>query len=137
MAQRFDYVLSVWKRLAGDTPVGFDNATYLSELRTADRNFALAYFMKDAGAFPETVRTAEDVQRTLEFYFQCCSILGTCESMASAAATLANGGVHPITQEYVAANLPPDSSRFLCSDCDSDRSTAKSSLPRPCATRCR
>jgi glutaminase len=26
--------------------VGFDNATYLSEVQHADRNFALSYFMK-------------------------------------------------------------------------------------------
>ncbi len=46
--QRFDYVLNVWKRLAANesSGIGFDNATYLSEVRHADRNFALAYFMK-------------------------------------------------------------------------------------------
>jgi len=38
-------VLNFWRRLAGGNRIGFDNATYLSELRHADRNFALAYFM--------------------------------------------------------------------------------------------
>jgi glutaminase len=122
-------VLSFWRRLAGGNRIGFDNATYLSELRHADRNFALAYFMvclvagllsqcvhcshslallydfipqKDAGAFdPETVRTSEQLQSHLEFYFQCCSILANTDDMASVAATLANGGVHPTTAEYV------------------------------------
>jgi len=100
-ADRFDYVLSVWKRLAGDSHIGFDNATYLSELRHADRNFALAYFMKGAGAFGDNVRTSEQLQSNLEFYFQCCSIFATCEDMASVAATLANGGVHPTTGDRV------------------------------------
>ena len=37
----------MWTALAGHPtpPIGFDNATYLSELRTADRNFALAHLL--------------------------------------------------------------------------------------------
>ena len=38
--------------------------------QTADRNFALGYFMRENGAFPE----GTDLVETLEFYFQCCSI---------------------------------------------------------------
>tara|TARA_R110002050_G_scaffold102238_3_gene210733 strand:- start:457 stop:708 length:252 start_codon:yes stop_codon:yes gene_type:complete len=35
--------------------VSFDNATYLSELEHADRNFSLAYMAKDVGAFDKDV----------------------------------------------------------------------------------
>lgn len=31
--------------MAGGAKIGFSNATYLSERQTADRNYALAYFM--------------------------------------------------------------------------------------------
>ena len=55
--------------------VGFNNAVYLSERQTADRNFALGYFMREHGAFPE----GTDLVETLEFYFQCCSIESTRE----------------------------------------------------------
>jgi len=44
-------VLNFWRRLAGGNRIGFDNATYLSELRHADRNFALAYFMVRTQSF--------------------------------------------------------------------------------------
>jgi glutaminase len=97
IADRFDYVMSQWARLAGDRKAGFSNAVYLSERQTADRNFALGYFMKEKGVFPEGV----DLIETLEFYFQCCSIESNCEKMSLIAATLANGGICPTTGERV------------------------------------
>lgn len=96
-ASRFDYVLENWSRICGGIKPGFDNAVYLSEKATADRNFALAYFMRENGAFPAGV----DLQQTLEFYFQCCSITQTAEGMATAAATLAQSGICPLTGDNV------------------------------------
>jgi len=101
MADRFDHVLETWQRLSGGVRPGFSNSTYLSERRTADRNFALGYFMRENGAFPE----GTDLVDTLEFYFQCCSLEMTAESLAVVAATLANGGVCPTTEERA---LEPD-----------------------------
>ena len=97
MADRFDYVLQRWGQAAGGTMPGFSNPTYLSERKTADRNFALGYFMREKGAFPE----GTDLVETLEFYFQCCSLELTAEAMSVVAATLANGGVCPLTGERV------------------------------------
>ncbi len=94
---RFDHMIEVWRRLAGGSKPGFSNPTYLSERRTADRNYALGYFMREKGAFPE----GTDLAETLEFYFQCCSIEVTAESMALVAATLANGGICPTTGERI------------------------------------
>lgn len=104
VSQRFELVMDTWRRLAGGTKPGFENSTYLSERGTADRNFALGYFMREHGAFPEGV----DLREVLEFYFQCCSIEMTAESMSVVAATLANGGVCPTTGERV---LQPDTVR--------------------------
>jgi len=100
-ADRFDYVLDIWKRLAGGVPLGFDNATYLSELRHADRNFALAFFMKDAHVFEDGVDTSEKLKSHLSFYFQLCSITANTEQMACVAATLAGGGTCPLTRDKV------------------------------------
>ncbi|WP_440072496.1 glutaminase A [Streptosporangium sp. OZ121] len=96
-ADRFEYVAETWRRLAGGGTVGFNNAVYLSERRTADRNFALGYFMREHGSFPE----GTDLVETLEFYFQCCSIEVDARSLSVVAAALANGGVNPLTGERV------------------------------------
>ena len=67
LADRYDYVKNTWQRLTGGRPISFSNSVYLSEKQTADRNFALAYFMREKKAFPGT-----DLNDTLDFYLQCC-----------------------------------------------------------------
>ncbi len=96
-SDRFDYVMSKWKECAGNMKIGFDNAVYLSERQTADRNFALAYFMREKKAYPADVNLLD----VLEFYFQCCSIEITTKAMAVIASTLANGGNCPLTGAQV------------------------------------
>ncbi len=96
-ADRFDYVLDMWAKLAGGARPGFSNPTYLSERRTADRNFALGYSMRERNAFPE----GTDLIEVLEFYFQCCSLEVTAEAMSVVAATLANGGICPVSGERI------------------------------------
>lgn len=87
LAERFAHVSASWEQLAG-CPPGFDNAVYQSERQTADRNYALAHFMREQGAFlPQTSLTD-----TLELYFQCCSMTLNVQELARAAAVLANGG---------------------------------------------
>ena len=98
---RFDHVMDVWRRLSGGKRPGFDNTTYLSERRTADRNSALTYFMSEHGAFPP----GTDLMETLEFYIQCCSLEVTTDLISVVAATLASGGLCPLTGERV---LQPD-----------------------------
>lgn len=96
-AERFEFAIDQWKRLCGGGDVAFDNPTYLSEKATADRNFCLAYMMREEGAFPPDT----DIIEALELYFMCCSITVNCADLAVAAATLANAGVCPTTQERV------------------------------------
>jgi glutaminase len=96
-ADRFDFVMNTWQALAGGDKAGFSNAVYLSERATADRNFALGYFMRENGAFPANT----DLIQALEFYFQCCSIELTADQMSVVAATLANAGVCPTTGKRV------------------------------------
>ncbi|MEM7120207.1 MAG: glutaminase A [Pseudomonadota bacterium] len=97
MADRFEHLSSLIETLAGGRRPGFDNAIYHSERDTADRNFALAHYMRERGAFPE----GTDIFRTLDLYFAACSIQITAENMATIAATFANGGVCPPTGERV------------------------------------
>ena len=63
----------------------------------ADRNNALAYYMNENEAFPEYT----SLNKTLEFYFQICSILSNTRTLSVVAGTLANVGVCPLTNETV------------------------------------
>jgi glutaminase len=97
LADRWDFVMDTWTRLAGGKKPGFANSVYLSESATADRNWCLGYMMQEAGAFPENT----DLKEVLEFYFMLCSIEVDAEMMSVIAATLANGGVCPLTGDRV------------------------------------
>jgi len=86
--KRFEYIVNIWKSIVGKTNVGFDNPVYLSEKRSANRNHALAHIMMENNVFPEKT----DIDTTLQFYFQLCSITMNSKSLAKYAAMLANGG---------------------------------------------
>jgi glutaminase len=113
IADRFDHMAATWRRLTGGGRVGFNNAVYLSERQTADRNFALGYSMRESGAF----RPGTDLQETLEFYFQGCSIEMDAEMLAVAAAALANAGVCPLTDDRVFSAATVQSCLSLMSSC--------------------
>ncbi|KAM9850751.1 glutaminase kidney isoform, mitochondrial isoform 2-T2 [Aulostomus maculatus] len=103
-AEKFDYVMNFLKQMAGNEYVGFSNATFQSERESGDRNFAIGYYLKEKKCFPEGI----DMTSVLDLYFQLCSIEVTCESASVMAATLANGGICPITGERV---LSPEAVR--------------------------
>ena len=96
-------MLTQYRKIAGGEYVGFNNAVFLSERATADRNYALSYYMKENKCFPEATK---NLSEALDFYFQLCSMEVTCETAAVMAATLANGGVCPITEERCIGSRP-------------------------------
>lgn len=104
-SHRFEILQRFYTKMGGNRPgIGFDNAVFLSEKRHADRNISLAYYMRENGAF-EGYPTASEIEEHLDLYFQSCSITANCEVAATIAATLANSGICPITQEQVVAPL--------------------------------
>ena len=72
-----------------------DERVYASEQETGDHNRALAYLLRSTGALLCGVDDA------LEVYFRQCSILVTAHDLAVMAATLAAGGVHPVSGDAV------------------------------------
>ncbi|MGJ3231036.1 MAG: glutaminase A [Oceanicaulis sp.] len=97
MERRFDLIARLWRAAAGGDAPGFDADVFESERKHADRNFALAYFMREHGCFPEE----SDMHAALELYFRCCSITTDVRRLSAVAATLANGGVCPVTERQV------------------------------------
>ncbi|MEM7617171.1 MAG: glutaminase A [Pseudomonadota bacterium] len=97
LADRFNYVSTIWQKLSGNARIGFNNSVYHSELSTADRNFALAHYMKEVGAFPAKTL----IKDTVDFYFQNCAIELNSSNLAMVAATFANAGFNPITGEKI------------------------------------
>ncbi|XP_028021572.1 glutaminase liver isoform, mitochondrial isoform X7 [Balaenoptera acutorostrata] len=93
----FPEVLQYLNKMAGNEYMGFSNATFQSEKETGDRNYAIGYYLKEKKCFPKGV----DMMAALDLYFQLCSVEVTCESGSVMAATLANGGICPITGESV------------------------------------
>ena len=53
--------------MAGGEYLGFNNSVFLSERDTADRNFALAYFLRENMCFPPG---DVNITNVLDFYFQ-------------------------------------------------------------------
>ncbi|MFA8451578.1 MAG: glutaminase A [Bacteroidales bacterium] len=100
IADKFDFVMQKMKELCNPTDISFNNSVYLSERQTADRNFALAYYMRENNAFPAST----DILETLDFYFQCCSIETNAKGMAQIGAALANSGISPFTEKRIFNN---------------------------------
>ena len=109
-SERFDFVYKFWRKLVADTYLSFDNSVYLSEKATADRNYCLGYMMQERQAFQRGKSAAvaasagrswhgSSLGKSLELYFQICSIKTELLGAGLLAATLANGGVQPWTHE--------------------------------------
>lgn len=72
-----------------------DEDVFTSELETADRNRAIAFMLRSHGI------VEADAQAVVEGYTRQCSLLVDVKDLALMAATLANGGVHPVTGQRV------------------------------------
>ncbi|SEB66847.1 L-glutaminase [Paramicrobacterium humi] len=92
--RRFERILERLSAFAG-RQLSVDEAVFASEQESGDRNRALAYLMRGAGSLTAPVGD------TLDTYFRQCSILVTAHDIAVMGATLANGGVNPLTRRRV------------------------------------
>jgi glutaminase len=93
-AGAFDYIRQALGRFAG-RELGIDEAVYLSESATGDRNRAIGYLLRNSDVI------ADDVSAVLDVYFRQCAVLVTARDIAVMAATLANRGFNPVTGEQV------------------------------------
>ena len=78
------------------------------EKTTADRNWCLGFMMQEKESFEKGKNekykrewSNESLKENLDLYFQTCSIQSNSKSISTVAATLANCGINPITNEKV------------------------------------
>ncbi len=88
--ERLERIVACLSAFAGRR-LEIDQDVAASELATASRNRAIAYLMEGAGSL------REPVEEVLSVYCQQCAILVTATDLAVMAATLAAGGVNPVT----------------------------------------
>lgn len=93
LSEKRERILGLMRRHAGNDHLDVDWDIHEREMRTADRNRATVYLLRSEGMIDGD---AEDV---LALYLQQCSVVVTCRDLAVMAATLANGGVNPLTGE--------------------------------------
>jgi glutaminase len=89
---RLQRVLGGFRRYAG-RDLNVDMGVFLSERTTGHRNRAIAHLLLNFGMIEERLT------ETLDLYFQQCSLLVNCHDLAVMGATLANGGVNPMSGE--------------------------------------
>jgi glutaminase len=98
---RWRQILDVQSRFAG-RPICLSQEVNQSEQTTNFHNRGIAWILYSAGAM------YSDPMEACDIYTRGCSTLITAKDLAVMGATLANGGVNPITQERVvtAVNVP-------------------------------
>jgi glutaminase len=89
--ERVTRLLSMFGKYCG-RDVYIDNSVFMSERMTGHRNRAIGHLMLNFGM------VSDKIEESLELYFQQCSVLVNCRDLAIMGATLASGGVNPITK---------------------------------------
>jgi glutaminase len=85
-------LLATFSMFAG-RELSLDDTVYESERDTGHRNRAIGHMLRNFDII------TEDPEPALNLYFQQCSISVDCRDLSIMAATLANGGINPITGE--------------------------------------
>lgn len=88
-------LLDFVRKLAGNDDIYYDKRVAASERQNADRNMALAYFMKSFG------NIHNDVESLIDVYCYQCSISMSCIDLARSFMFFANEGVNPLNGERI------------------------------------
>ncbi|MBC5785515.1 glutaminase A [Ramlibacter sp. USB13] len=94
--ERWQNVQQGLSRFAG-RPLAFDERVYRSEAATNQRNAGVAHLLRGYQ------RLYCDPDEATDVYTRQCSLLVTARDLAVMGATLASGGVNPVTSEQVVA----------------------------------
>ncbi|XP_066506191.1 glutaminase liver isoform, mitochondrial isoform X2 [Hoplias malabaricus] len=106
--EKYESVLNIVRRLCNKEHANLNCTSYQGLRMDIIRLHALSFYLQEKKCFPEGV----DINATLDLLLQCLSTEVTCESGAALAATLANGGLCPMSGDQV---LSPSSVRSVLS----------------------
>ncbi|MEX0325853.1 MAG: glutaminase A [Puniceicoccaceae bacterium] len=108
--ERFAFILQRFSDLAG-CQLTLDDSVYRSESETGFRNRAIGNLMRNFDILEG------EVDPILEAYFMQCAILVDSKSLSVMGATLANGGVNPLTGERVLSRASVEKVISVMSTC--------------------
>jgi glutaminase len=92
--EKVERLLERLRRYTGNPDLDVDERTRDAELHTySDRNLGLSYLMRSLGML------VGDVHDNIDTYLSVCSVRVDARELATMGATLANGGVNPVTGE--------------------------------------
>lgn len=94
LQERIDRIREMFEGFLGH-PVDFDKAALKSRRNLDNVNRAIAYLMLSEGCIES------NVEDTVALFAHQCSVLMDCQDLAMMAATLANGGVNPVTNRRI------------------------------------
>ncbi|WP_240793391.1 glutaminase [Psychrobacillus vulpis] len=100
--KKLESIRSLMEKMVGKRP-RLNEEVFLSEWQTANRNRALAYYLKETGYLEI------EVEEALEVYLKQCSLEVTTEDIALIGLILAQDGYHPIRNEQI---LPKEVARL-------------------------
>jgi glutaminase len=92
--ERWEFILTGLSRFAG-RPLQIDPEVYESEMASNDRNTGIAHLLAGYG------RIYTDPDEATDLYTRQCALAVTAHDLAVMGATLADGGVNPISGERV------------------------------------
>ncbi len=90
-----DAILNFVRNLCGNDDIYYDKHIAQSERGHADRNLALAYFMKSFG------NIKNDVEAVVDVYCHQCAIAMSCVDLSRAFLFLADHGLNPYSREQI------------------------------------
>lgn len=93
--EKLGRIVESLRAYAGSPTLDVDPSTLRGELLNADHNRATLYLMRSQGMI------AGDVEAVLRLYLEQCSVHVTAGELAMMGATLANGGINPLTATRV------------------------------------
>ena len=102
--KKFDRLLGFTRRLAANPELDVDEAVYMSEKATGNKNRALAYMLRAYGMIDC------EVEEVVDIYFRACSIRVDTRDLARIARVLSLHGEDPDTHEQL---VPREYARYV------------------------